>query len=355
MIEKQAINKMAIKPVPLMHPEGIKESGWTSFFKPPPLMGGGWGRVKSFVQFLFHSFRSTQNSHTTSQPIMSALEIADWARELEAYWVSLPPSKRLSELALFGDQTSRFRGQGMEYEESRAYQPGDELRHLNWRLMARTGKPSTKLFQEERQAQWVLLLDMRASMRFGTRTQLKVTQGLKVAGWLAWLAQKNRVRIQVVAVGEQVSVSPVWQGHQLYQPVMQWLAKPCPPIPADQIELNLFDVIDGLKQQWAKGSQLMMISDFQQVSDADVQHGLVLSQDWQVTGFWIQDRAEHRLETTQSLRLRDRNTTRLLSREQQQTYTAWAEQDFAERELKLKQAGFSIQTIMADDSLQNWM
>lgn len=338
MIEKQALNKMAIKPPPLMHPEGIKERGW--------------GRVKSVVQTLLHPFRPAQNSYVTSQPIMSAQEIAAWGQELEAYWSSLPPSKRLSELALFGDQSSRFRGQGMEYEESRAYQPGDELRHLNWRLMARSGKAFTKLFQEERQAQWVIVLDQRQSMRFGTRGRLKVTQGLRIAGWLAWMAQQQRVRIQAVGLSESVSLTPVLQGMNLYPQVMQALAIPCPPSQHAN-EPQMTDVLNQLKIHWPNGSRIWLISDFADLTANDQAWLQTLNQSWSLHAFFVQDKMEHTLPGKYGLNLTDGEQTYSLNAEQQAQYTVWAYPEYKKRAQLFNQNGIQVRAVFCHHGLKD--
>ncbi|GKX33060.1 MAG: hypothetical protein MnENMB40S_06780 [Rhizobiaceae bacterium MnEN-MB40S] len=86
----------------------------------------------------------------------------------------------------FGTNHSVFRGRGMEFDESRAYQPGDDVRSIDWRVTARTGSLHTKLFHEERERPVLILLDLRSSMRFGTRRQFKSSLASGVAARLAW-------------------------------------------------------------------------------------------------------------------------------------------------------------------------
>lgn len=80
-----------------------------------------------------------------------------------------------------GDRASAWRGRGLDYVESRLYQPGDDLRDLHWRLLARTGKPYVKLHQEEHAPAWHVLLDLRAGMAFGTRRRTKAEQAARMA------------------------------------------------------------------------------------------------------------------------------------------------------------------------------
>ena len=72
-----------------------------------------------------------------------------------------------------GQYLSRFRGRGMEFDEARLYMPGDDVRSLDWRVTARTGRPHTKIFREERERPVFLSVDYRASMFFATRGMYK--------------------------------------------------------------------------------------------------------------------------------------------------------------------------------------
>lgn len=112
----------------------------------------------------------------------------------------IPPQD--SRATRIGVQSSRLYGRGMDYAESRAYQPGDDVRRLDWRLTARSGRLHTKLFQEEREGQLLILLDQNPSMRFGTRTRFKSVQAARAAALAAWYAVKAGERIGLVAFGE---------------------------------------------------------------------------------------------------------------------------------------------------------
>jgi uncharacterized protein (DUF58 family) len=100
-----------------------------------------------------------------------------------------------------GQQSSRLYGRGMDYAESRAYQPGDDVRRLDWRLTARSGKLHTKLFQEDREGSLLILLDTHASMHFGTRVRYKSVQAARAAACAAWYAARAGERVGVMAFG----------------------------------------------------------------------------------------------------------------------------------------------------------
>lgn len=111
----------------------------------------------------------------------------------------LPPHD--SRATRVGTQTSRLYGRGMDYAESRAYQPGDDVRRLDWRLTARSGRLHTKLFQEEREGQLLILLDQHASMRFGTRVRFKSVQAARAAALAAWYAVRAGERVGLMQFG----------------------------------------------------------------------------------------------------------------------------------------------------------
>ena len=96
---------------------------------------------------------------------------------------------------------SRFRGRGVDYVESRGYQPGDDIRQMDWRVTARTGRPHTKLFQEEREQSILLLVDANPSMRFGTRVRFKSVQAARTAALLAWASVQSGDRVGALAFG----------------------------------------------------------------------------------------------------------------------------------------------------------
>jgi uncharacterized protein (DUF58 family) len=109
-----------------------------------------------------------------------------------------------------GALDSRFKGRGMEFEESRPYQPGDDLRSLDWRVTARTGKPFTKLFREERERPVLLCVDYRRSMHFATRGAFKSVIAARAAAALAWstLAHGDRLGGLVFSEREHRELRP---------------------------------------------------------------------------------------------------------------------------------------------------
>jgi uncharacterized protein (DUF58 family) len=94
-----------------------------------------------------------------------------------------------------GNHLSSIRGRGMDFAEVRNYQAGDEIRHMEWRVTARTGRPHVKLYQEERERPVVLLVDFNKSMYFGTRISFKSVVAARLAALLAWTVIKQGDRV----------------------------------------------------------------------------------------------------------------------------------------------------------------
>ena len=99
-----------------------------------------------------------------------------------------------------GERLSKRRGQGLDFAEVRAYQPGDDVRAIHWRVTARSGKAHTKIFHEQREQPLLLMLDASLSMHFGTRKRFKIVQAFNLASLLAWYYALAGERVALVMV-----------------------------------------------------------------------------------------------------------------------------------------------------------
>jgi uncharacterized protein (DUF58 family) len=104
-------------------------------------------------------------------------------------------SKRHVSYQRSGDHLSNFKGRGIDFDEVRLYQPGDDVRSIDWKVTARTGKPHTKLFREERERPIFLLVDYSSSMLFGTRNTFKSVIAAQAASLISWSAMSNKDRV----------------------------------------------------------------------------------------------------------------------------------------------------------------
>jgi len=116
--------------------------------------------------------------------------------------INLKPAGESINLAAFrphatsaGGHLSPFKGRGVEFDESRPYEEGDDLRMIDWRVTARTGKPYTKVFREERDRPVIVWLDLRAPMLFATRGVFKAVRASQAAALIAWSTVGNGDRL----------------------------------------------------------------------------------------------------------------------------------------------------------------
>ena len=164
---------------------------------------------------------------------------------------------------------SRFKGRGMEYDESRPYQPGDDIRHLDWRVMARTGKAHTKLFCEERERPVYLWLDCRAPMFFATRGCYKFVLGAKLASLLAWSAghEGDRVGGIIFSEADHHEIKPR-RGRAGVLPLLHQLADLSNQVEnADSVttEKSSASALLRLAYMARPGSMIFLISDFKRL------------------------------------------------------------------------------------------
>lgn len=103
-----------------------------------------------------------------------------------------------------GDYQSAFKGRGMEYDESRLYQAGDDIRNIDWRVTARTGKAHTKLFCEEHERPVHLWVDFREPMFFATRGKFKAVIAAELASLFAWTAHRQGDRVGGIVFSDTV-------------------------------------------------------------------------------------------------------------------------------------------------------
>src|SRR5579871_5159793 len=113
-------------------------------------------------------------------------------------------ARRAVEDLVGGEYHSVFKGSGMAFEEVRAYQPGDDIRAIDWNVTARMGQPFVKRYIEERELTVVLAVDTSGSQQFGTRAQLKREVAAELAAVLAFSAVSNNDRVGLVQFTDRV-------------------------------------------------------------------------------------------------------------------------------------------------------
>nr|MBN2276749.1 DUF58 domain-containing protein [candidate division Zixibacteria bacterium] len=113
-------------------------------------------------------------------------------------------TKRLVNDLFSGEYHSSFKGQGMEFEEVRQYQPGDDIRLIDWNVTARTGYPHIKKFREERELSVIFLVDASSSGDFGTRERFKADTAAELCAVLAFSAIKNNDKVGMIIFTDRI-------------------------------------------------------------------------------------------------------------------------------------------------------
>lgn len=113
-------------------------------------------------------------------------------------------AKGLSQEHFVGSYKTAFKGRGISFSEVREYQYGDDVRDIDWNVTARYDKPYIKVFEEERELTVMLLIDMSASLNFGTYSETKRTLVAELAATLAFSAIENKDKVGVILFTDQV-------------------------------------------------------------------------------------------------------------------------------------------------------
>lgn len=174
-----------------------------------------------------------------------------------------------------GVHLSKLRGRGMDFAEVRNYQAGDEVRHMEWRVTARTGRPHVKIYQEERERPTVLLVDFNPSMVFGTRIAFKSVVAARLAAMIAWTVIKQGDRVggfffsaeehsEFTPRGRDAAVLPLLASLSHYTEQAEYPKKGKPRV--------MSDALIRLKRVIRPGSILVLISDFYSLDQESEKH-----------------------------------------------------------------------------------
>lgn len=199
---------------------------------------------------------SADRQNGSDRVVVTLKPLIDLAKPAAAVDLHHPRLRALSG----GAYVSRFKGRGMEFDETRLYQPGDDIRSIDWRVTARTGKPHTKLFREERERPVFIATDHRHAMYFATRGVFKSVQAAKLTALIAWAAQHHGDRIggQLFSASHCTEVKPQNGRHAVLR-LLNMLTQPTDP-GIDAFPLS--HALARLVQHVRPGSLVYIISDF---------------------------------------------------------------------------------------------
>ncbi len=203
--------------------------------------------------------------------------------------------KQTARAQLSGGHASRFRGRGMDYQESRIYQPGDDIRNMDWRVTARTGRPHTKLFQEERERPVVLCVDLNPGMFFASRGALKSVVAARVASLIAWAAAAHGDRIGALLFnGDHHELPPRGGKHGVLHLIRQLVAQtdPLENLRQPPHPQGLNTALGRLRRVSRPGSLVVLLSDFYGIDEETGKHLMRLRQHNDVIAIQLVDALE---------------------------------------------------------------
>ncbi|MHC4442752.1 MAG: DUF58 domain-containing protein [Planctomycetota bacterium] len=178
---------------------------------------------------------------------------------------------RLVNDVVVGEYRSVFKGRGMEFEEVREYEPGDDIRTIDWNVTARTGHAHVKRYVEEREMTAVLLVDLSLSGRFGSNEQLKIDLATEISAVLAFSAIKSNDKIGLLIFTDHVEMFiPAKKGKRHVLRVIRELLSFEPKAGGT----NLAGALEFLNKVIKRKAVIFLVSDF---IDTQFEHDLALT------------------------------------------------------------------------------
>lgn len=248
-----------------------------------------------------------------------------------------------------GNYLSHFKGRGMAFAETRLYQPGDDVRRMDWRVTARTDKPHSKIFQEERERPLFIAVDYRSSMAFATRGVFKSVQAAKLAALLAWAAQQQGDRI-----GGQIFSN---QGCLELKPrtgkaaLLRFFNALVQPSYSNGKDNSLELALARLQHHAHPGSRVYIISDFRGLNQAAENHLALLARHCEVVLLHIYDPLESHLPATGRYRFTDKIRDIMLDCGDQKILHDY-QQRFQQRQTYLAQLSQKLRMMLLSCSTQ---
>ncbi|OIP38719.1 MAG: hypothetical protein AUK47_11250 [Deltaproteobacteria bacterium CG2_30_63_29] len=254
-------------------------------------------------------------------------------------------TRRLVNEQLAGQYHSVFRGRGMDFDEVRPYQPGDDIRRIDWNVSARTGEVHVKHFVEERELTVFLLVDASASLNFGSLTQRKRDTAAEIGALLAFSAIKNNDRVGLLMFTDEVElIVPPKKGRKHVMRIISELLRYKP----SGAGTNLTEALDTLGRITRRKSVVFVMSDF---IGEDYERGLrVMSRRHDVIPVIIVDPMEEKLPDMGVCTFEDPETGDLLvvdtsSRSVRATYQERAAALKSRRETTLRRSNIDFISI----------
>ena len=214
---------------------------------------------------------------------------------------------------LSGQYRSKLKGRGLDFDESRHYQPGDELRNFDWRVTARTGQAHTKVFHEERERPVIVAIDQRYAMGFGSKARFKSVQAAEIAALIIWAAKARGDRVGALLWNDQeqqifkpslsrANLLQVMQAISRYNQKLALQIREQQPLNFDQ---SLADIFKELRRLAKPGYHVILVSDFEGFDQQCLRQLHILKRHCDISAYQIYDDLERDLPSAGKLRFSD--------------------------------------------------
>jgi len=268
-------------------------------------------------------------------------------------------SRRLSQQLFSGEYHSAFKGKGVLFDRVREYEPGDEVRFMDWKVTARLNHPYVKVFQEERELTMMILVDVSASSDFGTHSMLKRDMITELSAVLAFSASSNQDNTGLILYSDQVEkFIPPQKGRSHTLKLIREMVNLQPKNKGTRLKTALQYLNSLIKKKCV----VFIISDF---LDEDLEKELrIYSKKYDIIGLQVYDIREQEMPDLGLIHFKDTESgkVRLIDSSQKKVRDQYA-QTWKGNQRKLKQAfassGADLLSIRTDESyivpLMNFM
>jgi uncharacterized protein (DUF58 family) len=221
-------------------------------------------------------------------------------------YIQIYTSKAVNDI-LAGEYHSVFKGQGMEFDEVRAYQPGDDIRTIDWNVTARTGHPYVKRYVEERELTVFFLVDLSSSGSFGSIDKLKNEIAAEFCALLAFSAIKNNDKVGLIVFTDTIEMFiPPAKGTSHVLRLIRELLYFSPPDKRQRTGTDIAGALDYLGRVFSKRGVVFLVSDFQDQNFKKPLRALARRHD--LIGVTVSDPRETALPDVGLLELEDAET-----------------------------------------------
>ncbi len=191
----------------------------------------------------------------------------------------------------YGGHSSLFKGRGLDFSEFREYVLGDDIRSIDWRITARTGKAHTKIFTEERERSVYVIVDTNSYMQFGTRKTFKSVQAARAAALIAWSAHDLGDKTGAILFGSLPEGIKFLTARRSRRSIWEMLKALCAK-PSAREEVKVEYALEQARKHIKHGSAIFIISDFFKVSEEFEKNLGLLSRGRDITLVKVTDPAD---------------------------------------------------------------